>query len=96
MEKVQLKERKVNQNQNEQAFTQSILENNGNAHFLTSSGLDLNIKTLQHYDKYMVISMDLGTYFISLQYILMGSVFVALALIFLHAYYGNDEEQTQE
>ena len=36
--------------------------------------------------------MDVGAYFITLQYILMGSVAVALALIFLYAYYGKDEE----
>jgi hypothetical protein len=40
--------------------------------------------------------MDIGAYFITLQYILMGSVFIALTLIFLHAYYGKDEEQTEE
>jgi hypothetical protein len=44
----------------------------------------------------MVNSMDVGTYFVTLQYILMGSVFIALALIFLHAYYGKEEDQTQE
>ena len=37
--------------------------------------------------------MDLGAYFISLQYVLMGSVFIALLLIFLYAYYGKDEEE---
>jgi hypothetical protein len=40
--------------------------------------------------------MDLGAYFVILQYILMGSVFVALLLIFLYAYYGKDEEQENE
>jgi hypothetical protein len=38
--------------------------------------------------------MDIGTYFITLQYILMGSIFITLALIFLYAYYGNEEETT--
>ena len=37
--------------------------------------------------------MDLGAYFLTLQYILMGSVFIALTLIFLYAYYGKEEEQ---
>jgi hypothetical protein len=40
--------------------------------------------------------MDLGGYFVILQYILMGSVFIALLLIFLYAYYGKDEEQENE
>jgi hypothetical protein len=37
--------------------------------------------------------MDLGAYFVTLQYILMGSVFIALLLIFMYAYYGKDEEE---
>jgi len=37
--------------------------------------------------------MDLGAYFITLQYVLMGSVFIALLLIFMYAYYGKDEEE---
>jgi hypothetical protein len=40
--------------------------------------------------------MDLGAYFLTLQYLLMGSVFMALLLIFLYAYYGKEEEQTNE
>jgi hypothetical protein len=44
----------------------------------------------------MVNSMDIGAYFVTLQYLLMGSVAIALALIFLHAYYGKEEEQTNE
>ncbi len=40
--------------------------------------------------------MDLGAYFITLQYVLMGSVFMALLLIFLYAYYGKEEEQTDD
>jgi len=40
--------------------------------------------------------MDLGAYFVTLQYVLMGSVGIALALIFLYAYYGKDEEQPVE
>jgi hypothetical protein len=40
--------------------------------------------------------MDISAYFLSLQYVLMGSIFVALALIFLYAYYGKDEETTEE
>jgi hypothetical protein len=40
--------------------------------------------------------MDISAYFLTLQYVLMGSIFVALALIFLYAYYGKDEETTEE
>jgi hypothetical protein len=40
--------------------------------------------------------MDLGAYFVTLQYLLMGSVFIALLLIFLYAYYGKEEEETNE
>jgi hypothetical protein len=37
--------------------------------------------------------MDLGAYFVTLQYVLMGSIFIALALIFMYAYYGKEEEE---
>ena len=37
--------------------------------------------------------MDLGAYFVTLQYVLMGSVFIALLLIFMYAYYGKEEEE---
>jgi hypothetical protein len=37
--------------------------------------------------------MDLGAYFITLEYVAMTSVFVALILIFLYAYYGKEEEE---
>jgi hypothetical protein len=40
--------------------------------------------------------MDLGAYFLTLQYILMGSIFIALVLIFLYAYYSKDEDQANE
>lgn len=40
--------------------------------------------------------MDLGAYFVTLQYILMGSIFIALILIFLYAYFGREEEQESE
>jgi hypothetical protein len=40
--------------------------------------------------------MDLGAYFVTLQYALMGSTFIALLLIFLYAYYGKDDEKTKE
>jgi hypothetical protein len=39
--------------------------------------------------------MDLGAYFVTLQYLLMGSVFIALLLIFMYAYYGKEEEQKE-
>ena len=37
--------------------------------------------------------MDLSAYFLTLEYILMASTFVAIALIFLYSYYGEDEEK---
>jgi hypothetical protein len=40
--------------------------------------------------------MDLSAYFVTLQYVLMGSVFIALLLIFLYAYYGKEEERENE
>ncbi len=40
--------------------------------------------------------MDIGAYFVTLQYILMGSVFIAILLIFLYAFYGKDEEAENE
>jgi hypothetical protein len=40
--------------------------------------------------------MDLGAYFVTLQYVLMGSVFISLILIFLYAFYGKDEEELNQ
>jgi hypothetical protein len=40
--------------------------------------------------------MDIGAYFVTLQYALIGSVFIALLLIFMYAYYGKEEEQVNE
>jgi hypothetical protein len=40
--------------------------------------------------------MDLGAYFVTLQYVLMGSVFISLILIFLYAFYGKDEEEINQ
>lgn len=44
----------------------------------------------------MVKPMETGAFFLTLQYFLMGSVSIAIALIFLHAYYGKDEEPIEE
>jgi hypothetical protein len=38
--------------------------------------------------------MDLTAYFLTLEYVLMASTFVALILIFLYSFYGKEEEQT--
>jgi hypothetical protein len=38
--------------------------------------------------------MELSSYFLTLEYILMASTFVAIVLIFLYSYYGKEEEQT--
>jgi hypothetical protein len=40
--------------------------------------------------------MDLGAYFITLQYVAMGSIFISLILILLYGYYGKDEEILNE
>ena len=40
--------------------------------------------------------MDISSYFLTLEYILMASTFVAIVLIFLYTYYGKEEEQTNE
>ncbi len=40
--------------------------------------------------------MGLAELFTVFQYVLMGSTFVALALIFLYAYYGREEKQTSQ
>jgi hypothetical protein len=40
--------------------------------------------------------MDLSSYFLTLEYILMTSTFIALLLIFLYSYYGKEEEQTDQ
>jgi hypothetical protein len=37
--------------------------------------------------------MDLSAYFVTLEYILMTSTFVALVLIFLYSFYGKEEEE---
>jgi hypothetical protein len=39
--------------------------------------------------------MDLASYFQTLIYVLMGSVFIVIVLILLYAYYGKDEEETE-
>jgi hypothetical protein len=36
--------------------------------------------------------MDLGAYFITLQYVLMAATAIALVLIFLYMFYGKEEE----
>ena len=40
--------------------------------------------------------MDLSSYFLTLEYILMTSTFIAIVLIFLYSYFGKEEEQTNE
>jgi hypothetical protein len=37
--------------------------------------------------------MDVGTYFAILKYVLMTATFIALALIFLYVYYGEEEKK---
>ena len=40
--------------------------------------------------------MNIGAYFITLEYISMTAIFVALILIFLYAYYGKEEVEEIE
>jgi hypothetical protein len=56
----------------------------------------LNIKNYKNKQNTRRIYMDVGAYFLTLEYVAMGSVFIALILIFLYAYYGKDEETLNE
>lgn len=40
--------------------------------------------------------MDLGAYFVTLEYVAMTSIFIAMILIFLYAYYGKEDEEEIE
>jgi hypothetical protein len=40
--------------------------------------------------------MNIGAYFVTLEYAAMTSVFIALILIFLYVYYGKEEEEEIE
>ena len=40
--------------------------------------------------------MDLGAYFVTLQYVAMGAIGIAVVLVFLYAYYGKEEEIRNE
>jgi ABC-type multidrug transport system permease subunit len=40
--------------------------------------------------------MDISEYFLTLEYVLIASTFVALVLIFLYSYFGKEEEPTTE
>jgi hypothetical protein len=40
--------------------------------------------------------MDVGAFFLTLQYLAMGLVFIALILIFLYAYFSKEEEEISE
>jgi hypothetical protein len=37
--------------------------------------------------------MDIGEYFVLLQYVMMAATFIALALVFLYLYYGKEEKE---
>ncbi len=64
--------------------------------WMNGKKLLLKYEDLQVYDKIKVNLMQIGEYFQTLQYILMGSVFISLLLIFLYAYYGKEEETENE
>jgi hypothetical protein len=40
--------------------------------------------------------LDLIPYFSNIVYVLMGSIFIAIVLMLLYAYYGKDEEEENE
>ena len=40
--------------------------------------------------------MDLGAYFVTLEYVSMSAIFIALVMIFLYVYYGKEEEEEIE
>ncbi len=64
---------------------------------MSGKKLLLKYEDLQEYDKIKRrISMEIGEYFQTIQYVLMGSVFISLLLIFLYAYYGKEEETENE
>ena len=37
--------------------------------------------------------MNLGAYFVTLEYVAMTGIFIALILIFLYGYYGKEESE---
>ena len=40
--------------------------------------------------------MDISSYFLTLEYVLMAATFVTIVLIFLYSYFGKEEEQATE
>ena len=40
--------------------------------------------------------MDLGAYFVTLEYVAMSAIFIALVMIFLFMYYGKEEGEEIE
>ncbi len=50
---------------------------------------------LQEYAIAGRIHMDLGAYFVTLEYVAMSSIFIALVLIFLYAYYSKEEDEEE-
>jgi hypothetical protein len=40
--------------------------------------------------------MDIGAYFQTMEYVLMGSTFIVLVLVFLYMFHGKEDEQTSE
>jgi hypothetical protein len=48
---------------------------------------------LQEYAIAGRIHMELTPYFVTLEYVAMSGIFIALILIFLYEYYGKDEEE---
>jgi hypothetical protein len=64
---------------------------------MSGKKLLLKYEDLQEYGKIKRrTSMQIGEYFQTIQYVLMGSIFISLLLIFLYAFYGKEEETENE
>ena len=40
-------------------------------------------------------TVNLGAFFLTLEYVAMAAIFIALVLIFMYAYYGREEETVE-
>jgi hypothetical protein len=54
------------------------------------------MKECNQYGKSRRTTMDLSAYFQTIQYTLVGAIFVSLVLIFLYAYYGREEDKEED
>ena len=52
----------------------------------------LNIQTPINLSKESVL-VQIGEYFVLLQYVMMAATFIALVLVFLYVFYGKEEKE---